>query len=1028
MAGADRSGDPALGAPEGADGARPEGEAAAAYFRALFAHSPVPMWVFDPASLRFLDVNQAAVEKYGYSRAEFLAMTIADIRPAEDVPRLRDVVATQPSGALDHGRWRHRLKSGALIDVDVAWSALELAGRQVTIVVSRDITDQVRTEQALRETEARFQSMVQNAPLPFALKDTECRYIFCNAAAQRALGLQGRAYIGRTARELVGDSVIQAEADERMVVATGKTSIATFDPPGGVPFARMLVVKFPIRDAAGQVAAIGAFGVDLTGQKRAEDALQAREQLFDQVVNVMQEALWIQEAGILTFANPMAAQLFGAAKAEDLIGRTVQSLLHPEQRPISEQRIRTLMSERKPLPVVEVRTLGLDNVERIAEIRGVPLVQRDETGKERVLGVTSGRDVTERNRTLAALHQIQARFEALVQNAPIAISLKDREGRYLYFNAEGVRALGLEGGDYLGRTVEDVVDAPAAALVREADRKLLETGQPQVIEVDFRGGAPYDSALMARLPVRDAAGAIVAIGSFAIDISKQKQAERALSASEQRFGHIVDLVQEGIWIHDNGVIVYANPAAARLFGAGAAPDLIGRTIFSFLHPEDRKRAEARTRSLIDEHQSLPPVEMRIQGLDGRQRIAELQAVPLVDGDKVLAIASGRDVTAQRRAEQQLQQAVKMEAVGQLTGGVAHDFNNLLTIIIGSLDLDMSKVPPHLQGPIDQAMRAADRGAALTHRLLAFSRQQTLRPGPVDCNRLIAGMDDLLRRALGEQVEIELRLAPDLKPALADAAQVESALLNLAINARDAMPDGGKLLIETGNATLDADYVALNPDAVAGEYAMLAVSDTGTGMSPTVVEHAFEPFFTTKEVGKGTGLGLSMVYGFAKQSGGHVRIYSELGHGTTVRFYLPRLASAAADADPAQAPQAGQGGGERILVVEDDAKVRQLVLQQLESLGYRVLQASNGREALEIVEGDAGIDLLFTDVVMPGGMTGLQLAEAALKFRPQLRVLFTSGYAEGSMQHRGAGGRSLRLLTKPYRKQALAQKIREALDD
>ncbi|HNB26899.1 MAG TPA: PAS domain S-box protein [Alphaproteobacteria bacterium] len=617
-------------------------------------------------------------------------------------------------------------------------------------------------------------------------------------------------------------------------------------------------------------------------------------------------------------------------------------------------------------------------------------------------------------------------YRALFDRNPMPMWVFDPATlRFLDVNAAAIAHYGYSRDEFLAMTIADIRPPEDVAKLR-ANLAGLSLGNKHIglWRHRLKSGALIEADVTWLPLTLDGQQRVLAVVH---DVTRHASAEAALRSSEQRFKHIVELVHEAIWIHDNGIITFANPAAARLFGAGDPAALIGRTIFSFLHPEDRRRAQERTDAMMTTHAALAAVEMRVNGLDGRQRVAELQAVPMLEGDKILIVASGRDVTAQRQAERQLQQAVKMEAVGQLTGGIAHDFNNLLTVIIGSLDLDLAKVPAALRPAIDQAMRAAERGAALTHRLLAFSRQQTLLPGPVDCNKLVAGMGDLLRRTLGEQVEVELRLAPDLKAALADAAQVENALLNLAINARDAMPDGGKLLIETGNQTLDADYVALNPDARAGDYAMLAVSDTGTGMPPEVLAHAFEPFFTTKEVGKGTGLGLAMIYGFARQSGGHARIYSEVGHGTTVRLYLPRLAQAAPAEAAAPAAPAKSGGGETILVVEDDAKVRRLALAQLESLGYRAIEAANGKEALAIVESGAVIDLLFTDVVMPGGMTGVQLAEAATKLRPRLRVLFTSGYAEGSMQHRGVGEPGIKLLSKPYRKQLLAQKIREALD-
>jgi CheY-like chemotaxis protein len=317
---------------------------------------------------------------------------------------------------------------------------------------------------------------------------------------------------------------------------------------------------------------------------------------------------------------------------------------------------------------------------------------------------------------------------------------------------------------------------------------------------------------------------------------------------------------------------------------------------------------------------------------------------------------------------------------------------------------------------------------LTHRLLAFSRQQALQPESTDLNQVVTGMTDLLHRTLGELIEIDIRLSKELWPALADKSQVESALLNLAINARDAMPDGGKLAIETVNTQLDADYAARNAEVAPGDYVVLVVSDTGGGMAPQVVERAFEPFFTTKAVGKGSGLGLSMIYGFAKQSAGHLKIYSELGHGTTVRLYLPRAKTREDAVAVAAAANESQRGTETILVVEDDPGVRQLAVAQLRGLGYQVIEAPDGPTAVALLEGDAKVALLFTDVVMPGGMTGQQLAQEACRLRPHLKVLFTSGYTPDSIIHQGKLEPGVHLLPKPYRRDGLARKVREILDN
>jgi len=449
-------------------------------------------------------------------------------------------------------------------------------------------------------------------------------------------------------------------------------------------------------------------------------------------------------------------------------------------------------------------------------------------------------------------------------------------------------------------------------------------------------------------------------------------------------------------------------------------------IFNVIHPDDRERARERTRHLKETLEPLPMAEMRLLGLDGKTRIGELQAVPFMQDGVLHVISSGRDVTAQRDAESRLHQVQKMDAVGQLTGGVAHDFNNLLTVIIGALDFDAQRVPPELRPAIDQALRAAERGGALTHRLLAFSRQQTLMARRVDFNRLIGEMDELLRRTLGEHVEIELKLAADLWPALADSGQVENSLLNLAINARDAMAEGGKLTIETGNVHLDDDYAASNAEVAAGDYVMMAVTDTGTGMPPDVLARVFEPFYTTKEVGKGTGLGLSMVYGFAQQSGGSMQIRSEPGHGTAVKLFFPRIGTPQASAALSAGQQAKPTGSETILVVEDDDMVRGYVEGELKALGYRVVVTRDAPAALAILRGPEKIHLLFTDVVMPGGMFGTELAKEAARLRPHLKILLTSGYTEHPVDAIDGGGREVRILSKPYRRHDLAATLRSVL--
>ncbi|MFC5760574.1 response regulator [Rhizobium sp. GCM10022189] len=390
----------------------------------------------------------------------------------------------------------------------------------------------------------------------------------------------------------------------------------------------------------------------------------------------------------------------------------------------------------------------------------------------------------------------------------------------------------------------------------------------------------------------------------------------------------------------------------------------------------------------------------------------------------------REMAEHASAQAQVRQLQKMETIGQLTGGVAHDFNNMLAIIIGSLDLAQrrlnGKEDPRLLNSIQSARDGAQRAAVLTARLLAFSRQQPLAPEIVDANKLVGGMSEMLRRTLGEQISIEVVLAGGLWPTFADLSQLENAILNLSVNARDAMPDGGHLTIETANTELDDRYARLHQDVEAGQYVMVSITDTGIGMSPEVLERAFDPFYTTKGSGKGTGLGLSQVYGYVKQSRGHIKIYSEIDRGTTVKIYLPRhVGSGVARPAPSTKPIPQGSVEDTILVVEDDRNVREMTAESLRELGYSVLQAADGPEALNLLENER-VDLIFTDIVMPQ-MNGRQLADAVTEKWPDIRILYTTGYARNAIVHNGVLDHGVSLLAKPFSLEQLAHKVREALN-
>ncbi|MBW2541593.1 MAG: PAS domain-containing protein [Deltaproteobacteria bacterium] len=454
--------------------------------------------------------------------------------------------------------------------------------------------------------------------------------------------------------------------------------------------------------------------------------------------------------------------------------------------------------------------------------------------------------------------------------------------------------------------------------------------------------------------------------------------------------------------------------------------------FEAVHPEDRERYRAYDEA-YNANPDITQIEYRLVKPDGEiVHVREvMQPIWNETGALIQSIITNQDITEQKLVEEQLRQAQKMEAVGQLTGGIAHDFNNLLAVIIGNLELVEGEFEQNSQASewLDIAISAAERGAGLTQRLLAFSRKQALRPTDLDASALVHSMLDLLRRTIGERIEIELVGDAGLWQCLVDPNQLENAMLNLAINARDAMPAGGKLTITTSNTRIDEEYARARTDVAPGQYVLITVSDTGSGMPEDVRKRAFEPFYTTKDVGHGSGLGLSMVYGFIKQSGGHVNVESEVDAGTTIRLYLPRFSGQRAqEVVPNDASEMLKARGETVLIVEDDDELRSLLVRLLGSLGYGVLEANSGSPALEILRSPADVDLLLTDIVLPEKMSGIELVEEARREQPDLRVLYMSGYTEDAILHQDRLVDGAPFLPKPFRMAEVARAARNALAD
>ena len=890
--------------------------------------------------------------------------------------------------------------------------------------------------------------------------------VFVNDSFCQLTGYAREEIVGRNCRFLQGPqtdpktvaSIRRAVAEERPI----EIDICNYR-RGGEPFWNRLLMA-PVRDAAGRLAYFFASQVDVTiererlagletmnsslmaevaGRLRAQQDSEERLRFAAQAGRM---GFWERDiaTGALT-TSALCREIFGRDPARDFPYDALLAAIHPRDRARVEAAVAGSLDATGSYDI-EYRIIRPDGATAWVQARAKMVRAHDGTPL-RLAGVSL--DVTDRREAEEELRRTSALLGTIIETAPGLIYAKDRAGRMVIANSATLALIGKGWQEVEGRNDREFLhDQAQAEAVMENDSRVMRDGVVQSLEELVGTGSETPRTwLSTKAPLRDPDGGVTGMVGISMDISARKQAEAALqrlnatlearvaertAERDQAWRNSQDLI---VIVNASGVFTAANPAWNTVLG-WQPDEVVGRHHLDFNHPDDRQAsAAAHAQAMVEQ---LPIYESRVLHHDGSYRW--IAWVAATEGG--LTYATGRDVTADHeaaavltRTEDLLRQSQKMEAVGQLTGGIAHDFNNLLTAITGSLELLQKSVRSgrfeNLERYTSAAITASQRAAALTQRLLAFARRQPLDPKRVDGNRLVAGMEELIRRTLGPGIDMEMVLAGGLWPTLCDPNQLESAILNLAINARDAMPTGGRLTIETSNAHLDDSYVrSQGGELKAGQYVAIAVSDTGTGMPPDVVERAFDPFFTTKPIGHGTGLGLSMLYGFVKQSDGHVRIYSEPGLGTTFRLYLPRLRGSAEEVLPEAAitePVQGPAKGKTVLVVDDEPTLRMLVSETLQSLGYGAIEAPDGPAALRILQSDMAVDLLVTDVGMPG-LNGRQLADAARAARPALRVLFSTGYAHNAAIGNGAAlAPGMEIMTKPFALDALGAKINEMIE-
>jgi PAS domain S-box-containing protein len=751
----------------------------------------------------------------------------------------------------------------------------------------------------------------------------------------------------------------------------------------------------------------------------------------DNIIGSMRDVLIVVDSDMkIRTVNKATCELLGY-KEKEIIGEPVEIIFAETEILLKEKKLEKLIEEG------EVK--NFETSFRTKDSRNIPVlfsssVMKDKDGKMIRL-VCTGRDITERKQTEGALLNAAQQWRTTFDGISDMVCLLDPEGRILRCNKAMANLLGKPFSEIIGRTHWEIVYGTTAPIQECPVMRMRETHRRQtaILPINDRW---FNIAVD---PLLDETSGLIGAVHIMSDITERKLAEEALQRSEEKYRTILENIEEGYYEVDiTGNFTFFNDSICRIWGY-PKEELIGMNDRQYTDQENAKKLFQTFNNVYTTGEPARGFGWEIIRKDGTKRYIEASVSLQKDSsDKPIGFRGIiRDITERKRAEEerlalqeQLRQSQKMEAIGQLAGGVAHDFNNLLTVIHGYSELILTNLDENsrLHQDVREIIHASERASSLTGQLLAFSRKQVLQPKVLYLNAHVSNMDKMLRRMIGENIELMTLLAKDLGRTKADPGQIEQVILNLAVNARDAMLNGGKLTIETANIELDENYARSHIGVTPGHYVMLSVSDTGVGIAREVKERIFEPFFTTKEKGKGTGLGLSTVFGIIQQSGGNIWVYSEPGLGTTFKIYLPRIEEDTESLKPSAVSTKSLQGSETILLVEDEEIVRKLACTILQKNGYKVLEAPNGEEALRIVQGQNGnpIHLLVTDVVMPG-MSGRQLADHLERLRPEMKILYISGYTDNAIVHHGILDEGMNYIQKPFTIEGLARKVREVLD-
>ena len=996
--------------------------------------------IFIQRGPKIIFANQRLYEMLGYDEGELLEKDHWQVYRADYHELTRERARARMRGEHVPSQYEVKLqrKDGSSFDGEINARRIMLGNEAGIQVWARDITEHKQSEELLRAEKKRFQTLSEQAPFGMVMIDQTGTFKYVNPKFKELFGYDltdvpngktwfRKAYPDPACRhQVIADWIRDLESAKKGEKRPRIFAVRCKD--GTEKIVNFISVQLETDENLMACE-------DITERTRAEEALRESEERFRLAFKNANIGMCLVDLqGRLTRVNHQMCKIFGYTQ-EELEGMTVNDIAHPDDLDISPTFIQHAVSGKIEHTNFEKRYIHKDGHAVWGQVSSS--LVRDGQGVPQHF-ISHVQDITERKRIEEALRESEERYRTILENIEDGYYEVDLPGNFTFFNDPVCRLFGYSKDELMGMNDRQYTDQENAKKLFQTFNKVYKTGKPtrgfdwEIIRKD--GTKRYIEASISL--VKNQIGQPIGYRGIVRDITERKEAEEALQESEKKFRVLTETAASGIFIHRGEKFLYVNPASEAMSGY-TREELLKMNFWDIIHPDFRELVRQRAQARQQDEPVPSRYELKILTKNGEERWIDLTVGMINFGGEPAILGTDFDITERKHAEEemraleeQLRQSQKMEAVGLLAGGIAHDFNNLLTVINGYSQLsllDLKESNP-LWGNIQEIQKATQKATDLTRQLLAFSRRQILDPKVLDLNTLLRDLNKMLRRIIGEDIELSTQFTNHLGRVKIDPGQFEQMILNLAVNARDAMPSGGKLSIETSNVELDGEYAFNHVGVIPGHYVRLSVSDNGVGMSKEVKERIFEHFFTTKEKGKGTGLGLSTVYGIVKQSGGNIWAYSEPGHGTTLKIYLPRVEEALDTLHGRDETDSLPGGSETVLLVEDEQDVRSLAYRLLRQQGYKVLVAANGVEALHIAREHSGekIDLLLTDVVMPQ-MSGKELADQLKTSRPDVKILYTSGYTDDDIVHHGMLDPGTHFLQKPFSHKDLSRKVREVLD-